>query len=196
MLEMSLSLLVNNTPLILIFGGIVATSWLLAILLKPTPIVGIPMSKILKVVSIFGFFIGILLLVTGAAVWSTQVWDVGTNYLLIITGLALMLKPIRRIPWAALAGFIIGTVCVMIVYSYFPLPEMIFSISSVWIYLAIFFIPALATYIFFKFLEDLSKFIGLILASKPVVTLLGLFCIGQGILLLFDQSLFSILLGI
>lgn len=193
---MSLILLVNYTPIILILGGITATSWLLAFLLKPIPIVGLLMSKILRAISVFGFLMGILLLITGFAVWSAQVWDVGTNYLLIITGLALILKPIRKITWAALVGLIIGASCVMIVYFYFPLPEMIFGISSIWIYLAIFFIPALITYVFFKFLEDLIKIIGLILASRPVVTILGFFCIAQGILLLFNQSLFPIIFGI
>jgi hypothetical protein len=190
---MSLSILANFTPIILILGGIAATAWLLAILLKATPIVGNPMSKILKVVSIFGFLVGILLLLTGAAIWSTEGWDIATKYLLIITGLSLFLKPLRQIPWAALVGLIIGLVCVFLVYFYFPLPEMIFSISSTWFYLAIFFIPALATYLFFKFLEDLIKLIGLILASKPVATILGIICISHGVLLLFNQSLFSIL---
>lgn len=190
---MSLSILVDYTPLILILGGIAATAWLLAILIRATPIFGNPMSKILKVVSIFGFFVGILLLLTGAAVWSTEVWDVGTKYLLIITGLALFLKPLRQIPWAALVGFIIGGVCFMFIYFYFPLPEMILNISAVWIYLAIFFVPALITYLFFKFIEDFIKLIGLILASKPVATILGIICISHGILLLFNQSLFSLI---
>ena len=193
---MSLTLLVNYTPIILILGGITSISWLLAFLLKPIPFVGNLMSKISRTISIFGFIIGVLLLITGFAVWSDQVWDVGTNYLLIITGLALVLKPIRQITWAALVGLIIGASCVMIVYFYFPLPEMIFGISSMWIYLAIFFIPALMTYIFFKFLEDLIKIMGLILASRPVVTILGFFCIVQGILLLFNQSIFPIIFGI
>lgn len=190
---MSISLLVNNVPSILILGGSAAASWLLAILLKPAPIVGKPMNMILKVVAVFGFIIGILLLITGVATWSAGVWDAGTKYLLIITGLALFLKPLRQIPWAALIGFIIGSVCVLFVYFYFPLPETIFSISSTWFYLAIFFIPALATFLFFKFLEDLLRLIGLILASKPVATILGILCITQGIFLLFNQNLFSIL---
>jgi hypothetical protein len=45
----------------------------------------------------------------------------------------------------------------------------------------------------FKFAEDLLKLIGWILASRPVATILGLVCIIQGILLLFNQSLFTIL---
>ncbi|TRO48997.1 hypothetical protein E2P47_01975 [Candidatus Bathyarchaeota archaeon] len=154
------------------------------------------MNKILRALSVLGFLVGIILLITGFAIWSEQVWDIGTNYLLMITGLALVLKPIKQITWAALVGFIIGASSVIIVYFYFPLPEIIFGISSIWIYLAIFFIPALITYVFFKFLEDLIKIMGLILASRPVVTILGFFCIVQGILLLFNQSIFPIIFGI
>jgi hypothetical protein len=190
---MSLSILGNYTPFILILGGIAATAWLLALLLRRTPIIGNPMSKLLKIISIFGFFVGIILLLTGAAIWSTQVWDTATKYLLIITGLSLFLKPLRQIPWAALVGLIIGLICVFLVYFYFPLPEMILNTSSTWFYIAIFFIPALATYLFLKFLEDLMKLIGLILASKPIATVLGIICISQGVLLLLNQSLFSII---
>jgi len=193
---MSLTLLVNYTPIILILGGITSISWLLAFLFQAIPIVGTLMNKILRALSVLGFLVGIILLITGFAIWSEQVWDIGTNYLLIITGLALVLKPIKQITWAALVGFIIGASSVIIVYFYFPLPEIIFGISSIWIYLAIFFIPALITYVFFKFLEDLIKIMGLILASRPVVTILGFFCIVQGILLLFNQSIFPIIFGI
>jgi len=193
---MSLTLLVNYTPIILILGGITSISWLLAFLFQAIPIVGTLMNKILRALSVLGFLVGIILLITGFAIWSEQVWDIGTNYLLIITGLALVLKPIKQITWAALVGFIIGASSVIIVYFYFPLPEILFGISSIWIYLAIFFIPALITYVFFKFLEDLIKIMGLILASRPVVTILGFFCIVQGILLLFNQSIFPIIFGI
>lgn len=193
MLEMSLLILADYTPMILILGGVAATAWLLALLFKKTPIIGNTMSKILKIISIFGFFVGILLLITGVAIWSLEIWDTATKYLLLITGLSLFLKPLRQIPWAALVGLIIGSICVFLVYFYFPLPEMILNISSTWFYLAIFLIPALATYLLFKFLEDLMKLIGLILASKPVATILGIVCISQGILLLFNQNLFSLL---
>ena len=193
---MSLTLLVNYTPIILILGGITSISWLLAFLFQAIPIVGTLMNKILRALSVLGFVVGIILLITGFAIWSEQVWDIGTNYLLIITGLALVLKPIKQITWAALVGFIIGASSVIIVYFYFPLPEILFGISSIWIYLAIFFIPALITYVFFKFLEDLIKIMGIILASRPVVTILGFFCIVQGILLLFNQSIFPIIFGI
>jgi len=187
---------VNNTPYILILGGIVAASWLLERLARPAPIVGEPVSWLVKLTALFGFFVGILLLVTAAAIWSTEApqIDTGTRYLLIVTGLALFLKPLKDIPWAALIGLVVGGLCAGSVYFFYPLPETVNGISSTWIYLAIFFIPALFVYMLLKFVEDVVRLIGTILASRPVSIVLGLICIAQGILLkFFDESLFDIL---
>jgi len=193
---LDLTLLVDYTPYILILGGVVAASWLLEKLARPAPVVGESVSWLVKVVSLFGFFVGILLLVTAAAVWSAEApqVDTGTRYLLIVTGLALFLKPLKDIPWAALIGLVVGGLCAGSVYFFYPLPETVQGISSTWIYLAIFFIPALFVYMIFKFAEDVLRLIGMILASKPVSIILGLMCIAQGILLkFFEQSLFDIL---
>lgn len=190
---MVLESLASYTPFILILGGIVAISWLLEKLARPAPVVGQPISLLMKVVSLFGFFVGILLLATAVGAWSTPSVDSGTRYLLIASGLALLLKPLRDVPWAALLGLIVGIVCVGLVYLLFPLPEAVLGISSTWVYALIFFIPALLAYMLFKFLEDLLRLIGMILASKPVATILGLLCIVQGILLIFGVSLFAII---
>jgi hypothetical protein len=189
------TLLVNNTSYILILGGIVAASWLLEKLARPAPVVGKPVSWLVKLTSLFGFFVGILLLITAAATWSAKAWDSGTRYLLIVTGLALFLKPLKDIPWAALIGLVVGGLCAGSVYFFYPLPEMVNGVSSTWIYLAIFFIPALLVYMLLKFVEDVVRLIGTILASKSVSIVLGLICIVQGILLQFfgHQSLFDIL---
>ncbi len=192
---MDFSGLVNYTPYILILGGVVAISWFLEKLMRPVPVVGKPASILTKIVSFFGFFVGILLIVTGAAAWSTgtpQV-DTYTRYLLIVAGLALFLRPIKDIPWAALLGLIVGGLAVGIVYFFFPLPETVVGISSTWVYLAIFLIPAVLVYMVFKFIEDLLKLIGMVLGSKPVTFIVGLICIAQGVLLLLDMNLFAIL---
>jgi hypothetical protein len=190
---MPFTLLVSFAPWVLVLGGVAAISWLLARLVRPAPVVGAPMSGLLKGVSVLGFLVGVLLLATGAGVWWAQAWDIGTRGLLVVTGLALVLKPLRDVPWAAFGGLLIGGLCAGLVYVYFPLPETVFNISSLWLYLAIFLIPAFFAYLVFKFAEDVIKLIGWILASRPVATILGLACIIQGILLLLGQSLFTIL---
>ena len=187
--------MVDYTPYILILGGIIAISWLLERLVKPVPVVGEPASWLVKIVSLFGFFVGILLMVTAAVAWSTKAAqvDTGTQYLLIVAGLALFLKPLKDIPWAALIGLVVGGLCVGFVFLFYPLPETVYGISSMWIYLLIFLIPALFAYVLFKFIEDVLRLIGMILAFKPVALALGLACIVQGILLLLNTSLFTVL---
>ena len=191
---MDLTFLVDYTPYILILGGIIAISWLLERLVKPVPVVGEPASGLMKITSLFGFFVGILLIVTAAVAWSMEASEVdtGTQYLLIVAGLALFLKPLKDIPWAALMGLVVGGSCVGFVFFFYPLPEAVYDISSTWIYLLIFLIPALLAYLLFKFIEDVLKLIGMILTFKPVALAIGLVCIAQGILLLLNTSLFKI----
>ena len=194
---MDFSILVNNAEYVLIIGGLIAISWFLEKLLKPVPVVGAPTSILTKIMSFFGFFAGIILIVTGAAAWQTQATHVDTYtiVLLIIAGLALMLKPIKDSPWAALLGLIAGGLAAGAIYFFFPLPETIFGIASIWIYLIIFLIPAVIVYMVFKFIEDILKLLGTILASKPVTLIIGIICIAQGILMLLGNNLFTILLG-
>jgi hypothetical protein len=194
--KMDLTFLVDYAPYILILGGIIAISWFLEKLVKPVPVVGEPVSWLIKLTSLFGFFVGFLLIVTAAVAWSTKApeVDTGTQYLLIVTGLALFLKPLKDIPWAALIGLIVGGLCVGFVYLFYPLPNAVYGISSTWMYLIIFLIPALFVYLLFKFIEDVLRLITMILTFKPVSLALGLICIAQGILLKFyGQSLFTIL---
>lgn len=194
-LKVDFSILVNNAEYILIIGGFIAISWFLQKIIRPVPVIGTTTSILTKIVSFFGFFVGIILIITGAAAWSTQAPNVDTytQYLLIIAGLALMLKPIKDFPWAALLGLIAGGLSAGAVYFFFPLPETVFGIASIWIYVIIFFIPAVIIYMIFKFIEDVFKLVGTLLASKPVTLIVGFVCIAQGILLLMDNNLFSIL---
>jgi len=184
----NLAILADYVPHILIIGGVVAASWLLERIVKP-------LSWVLKIASSFGFVVGILLMVTAAAVWSSPLPDAYTRYLLVATGLALVLKPIKDIPWAALIALLVGGACAASVFLLLPLPETVLGISSTWIYLAIFLVPALLVYMLFKFIEDALRLIGTILASGPVAITLGLICIAQGVLLLLDRSLFTVIFG-
>jgi hypothetical protein len=192
---MDFSILVDYTPYILIVGGVIAMSWFIEKIVKPVPVVGTPASILTKIVSFFGLFAGIVLIITGATAWQTHAPQID-NYtiaLLIIAGLALILKPIKDFPWAALLGLIAGGLCAGAVYFFVPLPETVFVIASIWVYVIIFLIPAVIVYMVFKFIEDVLKLIGTILASKPVTFIIGCICIAQGVLMLLDMNLFAIL---
>ena len=173
--------------IILILGGVAAAAWLLERTVKP-------LSWLVKVISFLGFFIGVLLLITATGMWEPMP-DVYTQYLLIATGFALILKPIKDIPWAALIALIVGGVCAGYIFLYVPLPDTVFGIASTWIYLILFLVPTLMVYTFFKFIEDLLRLVGFLLASKPVAIILGLVCILQGVLLFANRSIFILLLS-
>jgi len=180
------SVLVGWVPLILVLGGFVAVSKLLGKLAKGSA------EKILKAIGVLGFFVGVLLLITGIVALLSQTLDVVSLGLLFITGLGLALKPLSRVPFAALFGLVAGVLCAGLLYLYFPLPATILGFSSFWIYLIVFLVPALLVFVLFKFAEDLMKLVALIIGSWPVVTVLGILCILQGILLFLNQSLISL----
>ena len=179
-------MLAGLAPYILIFGGLVAVSKLLSFFIKGS------VGSVLKAIGYLGIFVGALLLATGVIVLLEQTSSIEVWGLLIVTGLGLVLKPLSKVPFSALLGLVVGVICVGLLYLYFPLPSTVLGVSSLWIYLAVFFVPALIVFLIFKFVEDLVKLFGMVVGSWPVMTVLGFLCIAQGILLLLNQSLLSL----
>jgi hypothetical protein len=182
-----LSFLIPLTPFILIFGGFVAASKFMGFLMKGRK------GKVLGSLDYLGFAAGILLLATGVIVLLEETWSIDVWVLLFVTGLGLVLRILTRISFSALMGLVAGLVCVGLVYLFFPIPETVLGVSSLWVYLAVFLVPALLAYLMFKFFEDLARLFGLILGSWPVLTVTGFLCIAQGILLLLGNNLLSLL---
>jgi hypothetical protein len=180
------SVLIGLAPFVLILGGVVAISKLLGFIVKGSA------GKVLKGLGYLGILVGVLLLVTGVVVLLDQAWSIDVWVLLVVTGLGLVLKPLSKIPFSALLGLIVGLVFAGLLYLYFPLPTTVLGVSSLWIYLAVFLVPALIIFLIFRFVEDLTKLFGMVLGSWAVLTVLGFLCIAQGILLLLNQSLLSL----
>jgi hypothetical protein len=187
LIGLDLSVLAGLAPYILIFGGIVAVSKLFSFFIKGT------VDSALKALRCLGIFVGVLLLVTGVVVLFEHTSLIEVWGLLVVTGLGLVFKPLSKVPFSALLGLVAGLICVGLLYLYFPLPATLFGISSLWVYLAIFFIPALIVFLIFKFVEELMKLLGLVLGSWPIMTILGFLCIAQGVLLLLNQSILTLL---
>ncbi|MEM3378806.1 MAG: hypothetical protein QW674_07685 [Candidatus Bathyarchaeia archaeon] len=175
-----------SLPYILILGGVVALAKLVGVFAKDTA------GMVAKAVGFFGFFVGLILLAAGVVVFLGQTANFEVWGLLVVTGLGLVLKPLSKVPFSALLGLAAGLACAGLLYLYFPLPETVLGISSLWIYFVVFLVPALIVFIVFKFAENLAKFLGIIFGSWPVMTVLGLLCLMQGALLLMNQSLLAI----
>jgi hypothetical protein len=187
LIGLDLSVLANLAPYVLILGGVVAVSKLFSFFIKGFA------GNVLKSVGYLGIFVGALLLATGVIVLLDQTSTIEVWGLLVVTGLGLVLKPLSKIPFSALLGLIVGLLCVGLLYLYFPLPATVLGFSSLWIYLAVFLVPALIVFFIFKFAEDLMKLFGMVLGSWPVLTVFGFLCVAQGVLLMLNQSLLSLL---
>ncbi|MFX1511297.1 MAG: hypothetical protein ACFFCQ_01790 [Promethearchaeota archaeon] len=99
---------------------------------------------------------------------------------LTLVGLALTLRPIKSIPWAALLGMIIGLgICVVYILFFQRDVNEDYRILAL-----IFFGITLLFYISLKFFEDLGQIFGELLSAPPVAIPLGLICIIQGILII------------
>ena len=191
---MAFELFVDIAPYVLILGGIIAVSWIFEKIVGPMLSAERLMLWLLKGVSYFGFLVGTLLMATAAVAWSQPVgWDLGTKILILVTGLALFLKPIKDFPLAALIGLTVGCACAAYVILFIPMPETVLGISIRWVYLIIFLVPALITYVLFKFVEDVLRLIRVVLTFEPVALILGSACMINGVLMLFGTSLFGIL---
>ena len=191
---MAFELFVDIAPYVLILGGIIAVSWIFEKIVGPMLSTERLMLWLLKGVSYFGFLVGILLMATAAVAWPQPVgWDLGTKILILVTGLALFLKPIKDFPIAALIGLTVGCACAAYVILFIPMPETVLGISIRWVYLIIFLIPALVTYVLFNFVEDVLRLIRVVLTFEPVALILGSVCVINGVLMLFGTSLFGIL---
>lgn len=185
---MPFEFLVDIAPYVSIFGGVIAVTWVFEKLGDGLII------WLFKGLSYLGFLVGILLMATAAVAWTQPVdWDFGTKYLLVVIGLSLFLKPIKDFPVAALIGLTVGCACAAYVILFVPMPETVLGISVRWIYLIVFLIPALLTYLLFKFVEDVLRLLRLVLTFEPVAIILGFVCIANGILMFFETSLFAIL---
>ncbi len=123
-------------------------------------------------VGLFGLFMSMFLIMDSGELLNIA--------LLLLVGLALTLRPIKSVPWAALIAIIIsfGICTGYVVFAG--------SVSDDYRILALLFFGVNALiYLNLKSFEDLSRLFGELLASPPVAIPIGLISILQGILVVF-----------
>ncbi len=195
LVELVSETLVNWYFLILIIGGLLAASWLLARL------AGVSledMTTMVERLAIIGFFLGITALLTiGAAIYlfSNEIalpdgFDLVTIGFLAILGLVLLLRPIKDFRFGVFISLAIGL---------FGAGILVFlGAESVKLLAIIFFIIFILIYGAIKFFEDLYLLIAELLASPLISITIGVLCVIQGLLGVLGFSLggiFTLLTG-
>ncbi len=176
--------LATYSPYVLIVGGLFCAAWLSEKILGAVSHI---LAVIVKILAAGGWIIGIVSLVTGAAVYLAtgglfDIYTACTFALLIIAGVTLVLQPLKVLPWAALLAAIIGLAACGAVF-------LIFGGVSVYIFAAIFFVAAILVYMAFKFVEDMLRVVSMILSYPLVAVPIGFACIAEGILMLLGSSI-------
>lgn len=163
---------VDWLPAILIVGGVAASSRLLAAGSK----------AIQAVLNGIGFFIGIVAVLLAGLALSGHVLDSFTIALTVITGLLLILRPLKNVRWAALLGLSAGALTAYFAWA-------VLHVTSQVILLVAGLVVALLVYVIFKFAEDILHVAGGILSFPPIAIAIGLIAILHGVLLLFGSGI-------
>ncbi len=186
---------------VLIITGIIAAAWLLETITDPIPILG-SIFDIIKVLGTYlGFFIGALDILVGYVVWVTQPGAVIVAGVLILAGFSLTMRILSKFPLGfvfALAAAIFVTFTIYgVLAPYVADPfvgEYVSQIISLkWMAVIGVVVFAIA-YSLGGFLLSLMSLLGKIFSSTPISILIGLACIGVGIVVLVMPDLVGIVL--
>lgn len=189
------TVLAQFAPAILIVSGLLAIAWLSENIAERMGKVGEVYAILIKIFAALGFFFGILAVVTGVVVWVTPTtafppgqapsWlgDFILIALLLVIGIANVMKPWTVVPWAALLGLVGGLAAAGV--AVFIMVALGVSLTSYWLVIAIIFIVVGGIIFFlFKWIEELLEFIAKVLTFPLISVPLGFIAIGYAIIIL------------
>ncbi|NVM54190.1 MAG: hypothetical protein HWN66_10860 [Candidatus Helarchaeota archaeon] len=183
---------------LLLIGGFFAGFYFIYRFFKGKPEEGEDQPTILKVMMYLGVIVGVIMIGGAINAWGFKElpqydYEVFTIVLAIIVGIALLLRPIKDVPWAAIIGVIAGSIVVFICASYLEFVINAFAdligINPYWILIILFVLILLLTYLAFKMIEDLGKFLGGLLSARPTSFIIMVVCAVEAILVFMGYSL-------
>ncbi len=186
---------------VLIITGIIAAAWLLETITDPIPLLG-SLFDIIKFLSIYlGFFIGALDILVGYVVWVTQPTAVIVAGVLILAGFSLTMRILSKFPLGAVFAFAAAIFVTFTIYGVLApyagadyIGEYITQIISLKWMVVIGIIVFGIAYSLGGFLLSIMSLLGKIFSATPISILIGLACIGVGIVVLVMPGLVGIVL--
>lgn len=140
--------------------------------------------------TIFGFILGAVIGIMAVLVVIEESVNWFTLTVMVLLAVTLFLKPMKDIPWAGIAGLIAGAAAA---YGVSLLLHDRVSGTGLWVALAVtFLIVGTIVHVGFKFIEDLLKITRMILDWKPVMVVVGIVAVVEGLLILAGGSLISL----
>lgn len=145
-------------------------------------------SGMYKGVMLLGVILGIVMVVVAVSRQSN--WSFFDAVLVMLAGFALVIRPIRN----ANISLIIGLIVAGLVYlSLGGLTGDLSFLASGWPRIIIALVAGALVYMLLRFLESIVLLFGKILNCWPILAILGIICLAEGILLITgNPSLFNI----
>jgi len=193
----------KHVSTMLLIGGFFAGFYFIYRFFKGKQEEGEKTPTLLRVMIYLGVIIGIMLIGGGINAWylkETFGYHTFTCLLAIIVGIALILRPIKDVPWAAIAGVIGGAIVVFLTASYLQFftdaIADLFGIDPYWILIILFVLILLLVYLAFKLVEDIGKILGAFLSARPTSFAIMVICAVEAILAYMGTSLISAIVSL
>ena len=186
---------------VLIITGILAAAWLFENITDPIPVLG-SIFDIIKVLGTYlGFFVGALDILVGYVVWVTQPGAVIVAGVLILAGFSLTMRILSKFPLGFVFALAVAIFVTFTIYGVLApyaneaiVGEYITQIISLkWMAVIGVIVFAIA-YSLGGFLLSLVGLLGKIFSATPISIIIGLACIGVGIVVLVMPDLVGIVL--
>lgn len=144
-----------------------------------------------EVGTVFAFLLGAAMLVMAYVVWAEDAAGWFTLVIIVVLALTLFLKPMREIRWSAVIGALVGGAAALVASVF--LPSEVFGVDEWILLVVIFLIVGGIVHALFHFVEDLFAIATMVLQWKPTMVLIGLLALAEGVLVLMDGSIGSLL---
>jgi len=146
-------------------------------------------SRLDELGTFIAFILGIVMGVMAFFVATEETVTWFTLVVMIVVAVTLFLKPMKQLPWAGVAGMIAGGAATYGAYLF--LPAEVFGVERWIVLVVIFLIVGTIVHVLFHFVEDVLTIARMVLDWKPVMVLVGLVSIAEGVMLYLDKSLIS-----
>ncbi len=181
---------------VLIGSGILGAVWLFENITDPVPLLGTIFDIFVKIGTFLGFFVGALDILVGYVVYTTQPGAIVVAAVLVVIGFALVMRVISKFPLAFIVAAAIAIFATFTIYGFLapfasdPLGgEIVTQIISLKWMAVIGVVIFILVYMFAGVILNFMAFIGKVLASTPVLVIIGLAALGIGIVVLWDPSI-------
>ena len=168
------TLLSNNVPdMLIVAGGALAVMIAIAFFKSRD-------SVFYKFLVLIGLGFGIILAIISVDTYDSR--DLATTIIALVAAFALIIRPFREVHFSVLLALLVGAVV------YVMLPELSGTVLDVlttgWPRIGVALAAAVFMFSLTNFIESALKMFGKILNAWPILFVLGLLCIAEGVCLL------------